>query len=252
MLRSVSRALVCVGLYSVASTCATSQTFHGHLNHSLDVDSNSGSLLLFSPAPQTLFKTLGLDPERVSSLHQGQISLGTKPALQFGAAIADLKDGTKLFFVDRQTGDGALQHIEHMSFGSPSQTYYSAEVDFQIKVPHDPFHGIPVYVALPKSTEGYPVKAGRFPLIVGDRPYLGGTVDLPNRSLLVRYAYDVDTASMRLDKEVEWFDVDGNGKIDPSPGSPESECRTKLPRSSMSGASPYKQQGSIWARTPFF
>ena len=77
-----------------------------------------------------------------------------------------------------------------MSFGTPSQAYYSAEIDFQITIPNDPFQSIPVYIALPKSTEGYSVRAGQFPLIVGDRPYLGGTVNLPkpdpSRSLRVR------------------------------------------------------------------
>lgn len=221
MLHLLSRVLVCVILCSVAGSCATSQTFHGHLGNSLKVDSSSGSVLLFDAAPQALAKTLGLNPEQVSRLYRGKISLGVKPELQFGAAVADLKDGTALLFIDGQTGNGVLQRIEHVSFSTPSQPYYSAEADFQIKVPHDRFRKIPVYAALPKSIEGYQLKAGQFALIVGNRPYVEGSVDLPSRTLLVRYAYDVDAGSVPLDKEVEWFDVDGNGKIDLYPGSPE-------------------------------
>jgi len=149
--------------------------------------------------------------------------------LQFGAAIAELKDGTKLFFVDRQTGNGALQHIDSLKFGVPSQIYYSAEIDFDLKLQHSPFPSVPVYVALPKSIGGYPVKPGQLAVIAGDRPYVGGSVALPNRRLLVRYAYDVDTASVPIDKAVEWFDVDGNGRIDIAPGTPEQGVPDKTP-----------------------
>ena len=81
MLPLVSLALVCVGLYSVVGTCAAGQTYYGRLDYSVHVDSSSGSLLLFSTAPEALFKALSLDPERVSSLYRGEISLGAKPAL---------------------------------------------------------------------------------------------------------------------------------------------------------------------------
>ena len=229
MLHLLNRVLVCVILCSVAGNRATSQTFHGHLGNSLKVDSSSGSVLLFDAAPQALAKTLGLNPELVSRLYRGKISLGVKPELQFGAAVADLKDGTTLLFIDGQTGNGVLQRIERVSFSAPSQPYYSAEADFQIKVPHDPFRKIPVYAALLKSTEGYQLKAGQFALIVGNRPYVEGSVDLPSRTLLVRYEYDVDAGSVPLDKEVEWFDVDGNGEIDLYPGSPERGVPDKAP-----------------------
>lgn len=222
MSRLVPSALVAIGLVITATSAyAVGQTFRGTLDRNLKVDSRAGSFLHWSPASPGLAKTLGLNPDDLTGLYQGQLSLGSKPVLQFGAAIAELRDGTKLFFVDRQTGSGALEHVESWKFGAPSQSYYSAEVNFDVQLQDGPFRSVPVYIALPKGTGGYPLKPGQLAVVAGDRPYVGGSVTLPGRRLLVRYAYDLDSSSVRLDKAVEWFDVNGDGTVDLTAGSPE-------------------------------
>lgn len=163
------------------------------------------------------------------------------PALQLGAAIAELHDGTKLFIIDRLTGSGSLTHIERITLGVPSSPYHSAEAAFNYHPRQGLFQTVPVYVALPLSTEGYPVKPGQLAVIVGDRPYVAGTVTLPGRKLLVRYTYDVSTASVDLAKAEEWFDVDGNGQLDLAFNSPE--------RGVPKNAQPIFNVGSIGLQT---
>ena len=212
---------VCIGAAGVAKCSAEQRAFHGRLDDKLQIDTRGGSLLFLKAAPGTLARVLKLDDGSLSTLYQGEVNLGSKPEFRFGVAIAELKDRSKVLFINRRSGKGALLRPDKMPFTTASQPYYAAEVDFQVPLREGAFQSVPVFIALPKSTEGYSVKPGEYVAIIGDRPFIGGVVRLPDSSLIVRYAYDIDSASVDLVKATEWFDVDGNGKIDIGPGSPE-------------------------------
>jgi thiol-disulfide isomerase/thioredoxin len=220
-LRDIFKALPPGLIICLSAASLQAQAFHGHVSKQLSVDTSIGSVLLWDKADPRLAQDLNIDPSTTSELYRGDLKLGKAQALDFGAALCLLKDGEKVFFVDLHSGSGALRSPTRIPLTSPSQPYYSAEARFNIPLQTGPFRTAPAYVALPKSTEGYPLKPNQAMLIVGDRPYLTGEAKLPNRKLQVRYSFDPDTGITDLKHATEWFDTNGDGKFDATPGSAE-------------------------------
>ncbi len=170
------------------------QTFQGVVSRHLSVDTSIGSEVLWDKAAPKLALDLDIDPSTLIEVFRGDLKFGKARALDFGAALCLLKNGEKVLFVDLRSGSGALNDPTRIPLTSPSQPCHLAEARFNIPVPTGPFSTAPAYVALPKSTEGYRVKPNQVAMIVGDRPFVTGSVILPHRKLKVRYSFDLDTA----------------------------------------------------------
>jgi thiol-disulfide isomerase/thioredoxin len=220
-LRDIFKALPHGLIICLSAASLQAQAFHGQVSKQLSIDTSVGSVLLWDKADPGLAQDLNIAPSTISELYRGDLKFGKARALDFGAALCLLKDGEKVFFVDLHSGSGALRNPTRIPLTSPSQPYHSAEARFNIPLQTGPFRTAPAYVALPKSTEGYPLKPNQAMLIVGDRPYVTGEAKLPNRKLQVRYSFDPDTGTTDLKHATEWFDTNGDGKFDATPGSAE-------------------------------
>jgi thiol-disulfide isomerase/thioredoxin len=207
---------ICIGAGSLQA-----QAFHGQVSKQLSIDTSIGTVLLWDKADPSVAQDLNIDPSKISELYRGDLKFGKAQALDFGAALCFLKDGEKIFLVDLHSGGGQLHNPTRIPLTSPSQPYHSAEARFNIPLQTGPFRTAPAYVALPKNTEGYPMKPNQAMVIVGDRPYVTGEVKLPTRTIKVRYSFDPDTGTTNLKNATEWFDINGDGIFDPTPGNVE-------------------------------
>ncbi len=220
-LRDIFNALPFGLIICLTTVSLRAQAFQGFVDNQLSVDTNIGSIVIWNKADPHLTKDLNLDPSKISELYRGDLKFGQSPSLDFGAAFCLLKDGEKLFFIDLHSGRGALRNPTRIPFTKPSQPFFSAEADFIITLPTGPFRTAPAYVAIPKSTQGYPLRPNQAMLLVGNQPYVTGEAALPNRKLRVRYAFDPDTGATDLKHATEWWDINGDGKFDATPGSVE-------------------------------
>lgn len=220
-LRDMFNALPFGLIICLSTVSLRAQVFQGSVDKQLSVDTNTGSIVIWDKADPRLTKDLNIDPSKVSELYRGDLKFGQSPALDFGGAFCLLKDGEKLFFIDLHSGGGALRNPTRIPMTKPSRPFFSAEAHFNINLPTGPFRTAPAYVAIPKSTQGYPLKPNQAMLMVGNNPYVTGEAALPNRKLRLRYSFDPDTGTTDLKRATEWWDINGDGKFDVTPGSAE-------------------------------
>jgi len=244
LLMDMFKALAVGSLIVLSMGSLLAQDFQGRVSKHLSIDTSIGSVLLWDKAAPDLAQDLKINPFTAAELYRGDLKYGKSQALDFGAALCILRNGEKVLFIDLVSGNGALHDPTRIQLTGPTQPYLSAEARFNIPLPVGPIRLAPTYIALPKSTEGYPMKPDQAMVIVGDRPYVTGEVKLPNRILRVKLSFDLDTGTTDIKHATEWFDINGDGKFDATPGNAEV--------GTPSAAMPIFHVNDLWLQTKSF
>jgi hypothetical protein len=239
VLASVSGALLASILLAPASYAET-RSFHGVLSSELTSEPG-GVFEAWGRGTEDDLKEFGIEKKVVKDLHVGSFSFGDGQELKFPGAIISLNDGRMLLYVGLNDS-GKMSDANPVPFEmAPPSAYYSAQAHFAAPLKNSPFKSLPVVVRIPRDTSAFPSSADQLVIIYTARAVVEGKVQLLHRSMLVRYQYDLNKKTVDLATALEWFDINGDGKIDPTPGSRERGLPTPDP--------PIFHVGQIWLQT---
>jgi hypothetical protein len=238
-LASISGMLL-ASLFLTPASGAEPRLFHGVLSSELNAEPG-GVFEGWGRGAEEDLKRFGLEKTVVKDLHVGSFSFGDAPELKFPGAIVSLNDGRILLYVGLNQS-GKMSDTDVVPFEmSPPGAYYSAQARFAAPLKNSPFKSLPVLVRIPRDTSAFPAAADQLVIIYTARAFVEGKVQLPHRSMLVRYQYDLNKKTVDLTTALEWFDINGDGKIDPSPRSRERGLPAPDP--------PIFHVGQLWLQT---
>ncbi len=154
-------------------------------------------------------------------IYTGKFAFDLTPNLEFGGLIIQSSNRPDCIYVDLNR-DGTFEPSERIFFRAlAGDKALKEEARFTVKLPTGLYRELPIVVRLFKAGSGPPSQANKLNVLDTEDAFVQGRVRLDNRSFLVRYRYNFRTGSVDLNTAVEWMDVNGDGRIDVSPGSPE-------------------------------
>jgi thiol-disulfide isomerase/thioredoxin len=198
--------------------------FAGKLDGALHVDPTGLSFAIFNPISQTDAQTLGVATEPGDKIFSGEFGLPKNGDIRYRAVVVRQPDGMDVLYVDKNR-NGRFEPEERIIFRRhvPSLDDRLATcAEFKVALPaRGPFRTCPMDVWLIKEGVRSPAGPGQLAVPYTAQPFVEGYVQLPKRTLELRLEYDFDIQGIALTTGIEWVDINGDGKFDPTPGSGE-------------------------------
>lgn len=225
-------------LFALATfaTMAQSQgTYSGKLDGRLHIDPRSLGVNIWSEATADDASKLGLSLKHGDRIFRNKLTLSSDPVIAFDAAIVRSPDGTDVLHVDLNR-DERFEEDERFAFqpidgNAPESKWQKDRVGIEVPLVSGLYRTCPIEIRLPKSNLSMPMPVGPNQIVVesSDRIFVEGYAQLPDRSLLMRFVYDFKLEAIDLNNGVEFADVNDDGKIDLTPGSPEMQMAKGKP-----------------------
>jgi thiol-disulfide isomerase/thioredoxin len=195
------------------------QQFQGTLSDHLAIDANVSGLVNWKDASPAERSSI---PETLAPGDQvlaGSLSFAGD-AVSYPGTFVKKADGTYELYVNaKRTGEltAADKHLFHPPLEGEDQTM-AETTELTLPLDHGPFPEFPAVVSLLRSdaTPGWSPPPGwkRPDFLLAGSPYVQGTVSIPGRTVIVRFAYDLAKGTVDLENAPEWMDVGTPGKID--------------------------------------
>jgi hypothetical protein len=212
---------------SLPAPAKTRQTeYFGELEPRLFTTPDLMSKTFFNVIPLEDVKPLGVAARPGDKIYSGQLSLpdGGKIRNIYNAVVVRSPDGTDVLYADVNR-NGHFDPSERIPFLPVTESGFSRLLDmasFDVDLPPGgAFRTCPMQVALLRGVADAPAGSSQIAVEYTSAPFLRGFAELPGRRLQVRFQYDFETGGVSLDYGYEWLDLNGDGKFDMSPGSPE-------------------------------
>ncbi len=220
-----STLLATLVLAALASASAQSKV-HGSLDPGLYSSPDLLSLTIFNPITAESAAAIGVPSQPGDKLYEGNLDLGSRsaPRYRIRAVVVRSPDGTNILYVDANQ-NSHLDPDERFPFRSlPRAGENKAERDtarFYAVLPDDPMSPFPMEVRLLTDSERVRVRPGQLPLLYSRIAFVQGYARVAHHKVRVRFQYNFSTMSVDIDHGREWLDLNGDGKFDMRPGSPE-------------------------------
>jgi thiol-disulfide isomerase/thioredoxin len=213
----------CTLFLTASSLCFPSsaeQTFEGKLDGTLHIDPNRIGISAWKAATPPDLKVFEDSFGSTAAAFLGTFSITDSPHLEIRGAVVRTSD-RDLLYVDLNR-NGRFEHSENIPV-EPLQDdkYLNSHARFQVHLNQGQYGELPVEVRLFRDGSGPAPEPGKLLVLSTGRAYVQGRVQVSSRSVLVRYEYDLNQKGVDVSKAVEWMDVNGDGIIDGTPGSPE-------------------------------
>lgn len=218
---------ISLGMLFPVAAQANTRYYRGVLADQLSVESDHWAVWTWNTASAGEVRRLGLEPDDVANAFAGECQLPDDPTRPVHGRIVGLKSGRWIAFLDLNR-DGKFSPEEGAPMMPlPDGSSARAVARFRLLLPSGPYREMPVLVALPSSHLSVPSsEPGTQRVLIGTDTYVEGHAQLPFGPVLMRFSYDVtmpdapggpsDVARTR-----EWMDLNFDGRIDTTPGSPE-------------------------------
>jgi thiol-disulfide isomerase/thioredoxin len=223
MLPSYRLALVLVTVALSAACLPAQSVFSGRLDKALDVDPTGLSFAFFRPISLAEAQALGATADDNDKLFAGEFALPKDGDLRYKAVVVRKADGADILYVDTNR-DGRFSETESFQFHPhvpPLDERLKSWVDLRVDLPPGLFSSCPMDVWIIKEGVPSPAPPGQLPVPYTSQPYVQGFARLPKHNLPVRLEYDFVSKGIALTTGIEWWDINGNGKFDQTPGSGE-------------------------------
>lgn len=196
--------------------------FTGKLDSGLHVDPTDLSLVIFNTISADDAKLLGVTVEPGDKAFAGELALPKDGAIHYKAVIVRASGGADILYVDGNQ-DGHFRPKERIPFRQPAKDIprLKSVATFDVDLPAGPIRTCPMDVWLMQDGIPTPAKPGQLAVPYTTTPFVQRTVDLPKRTLMVRFQYDFTSPGVSLMNGLEWLDINGDGKFDKTPGSGE-------------------------------
>jgi hypothetical protein len=210
---------------ALASACAQAK-IHGSLDPGLYCAPDMLSPAIFNPTTAEGAAAIGVASQPGDKLYEGNLDLGSGPVPRYRirAVIVRSPDGTDVLYVDANQ-NAHLDQDERIPFRPlPDTDENKGEKDvaeFNAVLPNDPMSPFPMEVRLITDPERTVAKPSQLPLLYTKIAFVQGYVRVAHRKVHVRFQYNFTTRSVDIDHGREWLDLNGDGKFDIKPGSPE-------------------------------
>jgi thiol-disulfide isomerase/thioredoxin len=208
-------------------------TFSGKLDGRLHIDPRSPKIRAWDETTRDEANKLGISLKGGDRIFKGSFELThdfpEPPDSLFAllGAVVQSADGSDALYVDLNK-NGRFEENERFPFQPVDESYpgfksFKSHVGLELPLASGPYRRCPIEVALyrPGAQVFWPVGPKQMPIIYSSDYFVEGSVQLPERSLLMRFEYDFKQDRIDLEDGAEWADIDGDGEIDLSPGSPE-------------------------------
>jgi peroxiredoxin len=211
--------LVLLAIASVLAPGAQAQNaqeFHGKLDAVLHADDMRLALAMWGPATSGQMSMFVRRPAHAERVRAGTLEISETPRLRFTAALVTDSDGQSCLFVDKLHTLRFTESDKTCFHPLPGNAYFSAEATLELPLPPGPYRSLPVIVKLPRATPAMiDPHTGKAPtLLFSSYFYVDGSVQLPTRTLDVRYAYTPGAGSLDPGQAVQYMDTNGDGKMD--------------------------------------
>lgn len=200
--------------------------FYGELEPRLYTSPESLSKAVFSPISIADAQRQGVAATPADKIYSGQFSLpdGGQVHYIYKAVLVRASGGSDVLYVDSNR-NGRFDAGERVFFVSVINLQFSRLKEtaiFDVALSsRDAFPTCPMTAALARDDSESPAKPLQIAVEYTSAPYVQGFAALPGRSLRVRFQYDFETGGISLNYGYEWLDLNGDGKFDMKPGSPE-------------------------------
>jgi thiol-disulfide isomerase/thioredoxin len=196
--------------------------FTGKLDPGLHLDPMLMGPVMFNPISANDAKLLRVSVKPGDKIFTGELALPKGGALHYKTMIVRSSDGADVLYVDANQ-DGHFGPNERIPFRLPAKVvpHLKSVAAFDVDLPTGPFHTCPMVVWLVNDDVPSPARPGQLAVGYDPTPFVQGQVQLPKRTLMVRFQYDFNTQGVSLVDGREWLDINGDGKFDMTPGSGE-------------------------------
>lgn len=205
----------------------TAQTlYHGTLDPGLRSSPDVLSIAIFDPITAESAAAIGVASQPGDKLFSGSLNLGGTgaPRYRLRAIVVRGSGGADVLYVDSNQ-NSHFDPEEQIPFrplpDSDQNKGQSSVAYFDTVLLGDPMGIFPMQVRLITEPWRTKAKPGQLPVLYSALAFVQGRARLPHRKLLVRFQYDFETMSVAIDNGHEWLDLNGDGKFDMNPGSPE-------------------------------
>ena len=219
--------LIIFTLATAAAMAQSQRAYRGRLDGRLHIDPESLVMSIWNEATPENASKMGLTLKSGDRLFSDKLTLSREPVIAFDAVIVRSTNGDDALYVDLNK-DGRFEEDERFIFqpidgNAPESKYLKNRVGIEVPVTTGPYRTCPMEIGLPSSDLHLPMPIGPRQIAVGASGdyFVEGHVQLPKRSLLMRFEYNFKLAAIDINNGVEWADVNGDGKIDSTRGSPE-------------------------------
>ncbi|HEV2135602.1 MAG TPA: hypothetical protein VGR47_15310 [Terracidiphilus sp.] len=184
------------------------------------------SKAVFSPIRIEEASQLGVAADAGDKIYSGELSLpdGGQVRNIYKAVVVRSPSGNDVLYVD-ENRDGRFEANERISFLPVVDPKFSRLKDlasFSVDLPPGgAFRTCPMDVALARNDAVASAKPPQIVVEYTSAPFVQGYATLTDRRLSVRFQYDFEIGGVSVNYGYEWLDLNGDGKFDMSPGSPE-------------------------------
>ncbi len=219
-------ALPALCTFLVLTAHADARYFRGELADRLSVERGHWKTFIWHSASIDEVRRLGLQPEHVARAFAGECMLPDDPKRPVHGRLVELKDGRSFAYLDVNR-DGSFGPDEGAPLEVlPPGSSASAEARLLLPLRGGAYQEMPILVALPSASfGGAPSPPGTRRVLIGADPFIAGYAQLPFGRVLMHFSYDLvhDSAQPPLNaaSTQEAMDLNRDGAIDTTPGSPE-------------------------------
>lgn len=220
-----SALLAALVLAALSSACAQSKV-HGSLDPGLYGSQDMLSPAIFHRTTAEGAAAIGVASQPGDKLYEGNLDLGSGPAPRYRirAVVVRSPDGTDILYVDANQ-NSHLDPDERFRFRPLPQTDENRgekdAAEFNAVLSNDPMGPFPMEVRLLTDPGHTAAKPSQLALLYSRIAFVQGYVRVAHRKVRVRFQYNFSTKSVDIDHGREWLDLNGDGKFDVKPGSPE-------------------------------
>lgn len=218
--------LIALGMYGTAHAKGKQTEFYGELEPRLYTAPELMRVTAFKPISLAEAKQLGVVADAGDRIYSGEFSLvnGEKVHRAYPAIIIRLPAGNHALYVDANL-NGRFDPDERTSFlpvTNPEFPRFNEMASFDVDLPGGGmFRTCPMEVAVAGEPGKAAEKGAEIAVEYTATAFVRGFAALSGQQLLVRFEYDFDMGGISLRTGREYIDLNQDGKIDMSPGSPE-------------------------------
>jgi thiol-disulfide isomerase/thioredoxin len=198
-------------------------TYYGKLDGRLHIDPDASNYAIWDEGTPADAIKLGVPLKEKEHLFKGQITLAAQLGLKFDGAVVEFADGTDALYLDLNR-DGRFEENERFVLQPVTDhshdKWTKSRVRIDVPLASGFYKSCPMDIQLINS-DAPRVPPGKRVIVYARQEFVEGYAQLPDRTLLMRFEYNFEKNAIDLDHHLEWVDINGDGKIDTSPGSME-------------------------------
>jgi thiol-disulfide isomerase/thioredoxin len=201
-------------------------TFSGKLDGQLHSDPYARGPVVWDKLSLDDASTLGLPLKSGDRLFKGKLELSSDPKIGVDGVIVRSMDGTDVLYADLNK-NGRFEESERFQFqpvtDSVLEGMFKSRVEIELPLAIGSYLSCPMEVFIlgggaqfvgPSTnftSTNDSAASGNIFLMHSAGAFVEGTAQLPDRSLLMRFAYNFKQNAVDLNHAVEWADVRGDG-----------------------------------------